>query len=297
LCAWSAESQLGNASFDATMMKSTSTHTTASTRPQLLLLVPRWIGNGLIHLWKHSGAITAMSLTLIYYALQPGSWKRTVRAEFIRQCYFSGVRAVQFIIAIAVLTGLGMVAQIIYWLSLAGQSDLVGSALAVLLVREFAPLLIILIVVGRSGTAIVAEVGNMQVNGRIYLLRTLGVDPLIYIFMPRALAISISTLALTVLFVVIALFTGFVTVNILGMFEMTLQVFIDRISAELGPGDYLAIAIKTMVGGLVTSLICCRAGLLMSRTDIEVARALPRSFSACVLAALAISAVVSIFLR
>jgi len=279
------------------MMKSTSTNTmTHSTRTPLLLIVPRWIGNGLIHLSKHSGAITAMSLTLIYYALQPSSWKRTVRAEFIRQCYFTGVRAVRFTIAMAVLTGFGMVAQIIYWLSLAGQSDLVGSALAILLVREFAPLLIILIVVGRSGTAIVAEVGNMQVNGRIYLLRTLGVDPLIYIFLPRAMALSISTLALTILFLVIALFTGYVTVNTLGMLEMTLGVFIDRLSAELGPGDYLAVAIKTMVGGLITSIICCRAGLATSRTDIEVAQAMPRSFAACVLTALALSAVVSIFL-
>jgi len=237
-----------------------------------------------------------MCLTLIFHALQPGNWKLTVRAEFVRQCYFTGVRATQFVIAMGVLTGLGLVAQILYWLSLAGQSDLAGQFLAVVLSREVAPVLIILIVVGRSVTAIVAELGNMRVHGRIYLLRTLGLDPLIYITLPRAVAISVSTLALTILFLVIALLTGYVAVNSLGMIELTLPGFMNRLSAGLGPTDYLAVSLKALLGGLIVSLICCRAGLSISRTDIEVAQTLPRIFVVCMLAALALSVVVSLFL-
>src|SRR5207344_3122458 len=76
-----------------------------------------------------------------------------------------------------VLVGFALASQAVYWLKVTGQTSLVGSVMVVLLVREFVPILVGLIVFGRSGTATLIELGEAHVGGWFRLLEMQGLDP------------------------------------------------------------------------------------------------------------------------
>ncbi|MFC1580801.1 MlaE family ABC transporter permease, partial [Thermodesulfobacteriota bacterium] len=131
---------------------------------------PAFIGGGVITALNHLRYWLSVSFAVLWQALRPLNWRRSVRREFIRQCYFTGARALGFVIILALLVGIGMVFEVLFWLDIAGQSDYVGRLIVLLLVREIAPILVALVVIGRSGAAIVAELGNMRISGQVRML-------------------------------------------------------------------------------------------------------------------------------
>ena len=80
-----------------------------------------------------------------------------MRDEFLRHCHEAGLSALPAVVVVGLLVGLGPVLQTLYWLGLFGQSGVVGQLLALVLVRELAPLIVGLLVVGRSVMVHVTE--------------------------------------------------------------------------------------------------------------------------------------------
>ena len=85
----------------------------------------------------------------------------------------------------------------------------VGRVLVLVLVRDLAPVLVGLIVLGRSGTVAMVELGALRQGGQLRRLDAMGIDPLIYFLMPRTLAITVATFTLTILFIAVALSVGY----------------------------------------------------------------------------------------
>ena len=143
--------------------------------------------------------LAALTWGVLSEAARPASWRRTVRGEFrrtLRQAVGGGLATTM---VTAVLAGLAMVAEALHWLGLAGQQQLAGPILVTVLVREITPLLIGLILLGRSGTVVVQEVGELQLGGQARALAGLGIDPFLLLVLPRATALAVATLALVAL--------------------------------------------------------------------------------------------------
>ncbi len=222
------------------------------------------------------------------------TWRRTVRDEFFRQCHQVGTRALPFITLTALIAGLGIVFETLYWLKMFGQSQFAGSLLVTVLVREIAPLLVALIVIGRSVSVIMIELGMMQAGGQIRMLDAQGIDPFIYLLVPRVMAVSVCMFSLTGVFTFITLAAGFVAGNALSATNLTVYDFVLEILSAMGPGDFATIPLTTLSIGFVTGLIGCTTGLSFSGVASDVHDLLPSGIMKSVIATLLISVVVTL---
>ena len=134
--------------------------------------------------------LAALTWGVLLEATRPRSWRRTVRAVFRRTLRQTTGGGLATALVMAVLTGLALVSQALYWLGLAGESELEGTVLVTILVQELTPLLIGIALLGRSGPVIVMEIGQLQAGGQIRALVAQGIDPLLLLVLPRACAFA-----------------------------------------------------------------------------------------------------------
>ena len=244
---------------------------------------------GLIQLSGIAVAVIRQSFRLL-------TWRRTVRAELSEQCLQVGLQALPFILITGSLVGFGLVYQAIYWLGLIGQTEFTAPVLVTVLVREVAPLFVALIVIGRSGSVIIVELGNMRIDGQIRMLDAQGIDPFLFLVIPRVAAISVCMFSLTVGFIVVALGSGFLTGNALGSMNMTLQQFITGILTEMGIAEFAMVPLKTVSIGFVVALIVCTTGLSVTVSRTQLLAAMPRGITKSALAALLLSVLMTLLL-
>ena len=237
-----------------------------------------------------------IAVAVLWQSCRPLTWRRTVRAELFEQCHQVGIRALPFILITGSLVGFGIVYQAIYWLGLFGQTEYIGPILVTVLVREVAPLFVALIVIGRSGSVILVELGNMQIDGQVRMLDAQGVDPFLFLIVPRVVAASVCMFSLTIAFITVALGSGFLAGNALGSMDFTLYDFVFRILSDMGPADFATIPLKTFTIGFVVSLIACTTGLSVSGSRSDLLAELPRYVTKSALTALLISILLTLLL-
>ena len=254
------------------------------------------IGQWTIHQLQRFIAFTSIAAAALWQSCRLLTWRRTVRSEFFHQCHQVGTRALSFIVLTALIAGLGIVFETLYWLKVFGQSEFAGSLLVVVLIREIGPLLVALIVIGRSVSVIMIELGIMQADGQIRMLDAQGIDPFIYLLVPRVMAVAVCMFSLTIVFTVMTLAAGFVAVNALSGTNLTVYDFIFEILSAMGPADFAAIPVTTLSIGFVTGLIGCTTGLSFSGVAHEVHDLLPSGIMKSVIATLSISLVVTLLL-
>ena len=239
---------------------------------------------------------TGIAVAVFRQSLRPLTWRRTVRAELFEQCHQVGIHALPFILITGSLVGFGIVYQAIYWLDLFGQTEYTAPILVTVLVREVAPLFVALIVIGRSGAVILVELGNMRIDGQVRMLDAQGIDPFLFLIVPRVVAVSASMFSLTIAFITVALVSGFLAGNALGSMDFTLYDFVFRILSDMGPADFATIPLKTFTIGFVVSLIACTIGLSVSGSRSDLLAELPRYVTKSALAALLISILLTLLL-
>ena len=235
-----------------------------------------------------------MIWTVLRLALKPGSWPRTVRDVFARQLLFTGVEALRFIGLVGVLVGISVVLQAQLWLGKFGQSALLGPILVAVVVREAGPLLASFIVIARSGTAIAAELASMRVNNEIRVLDAQGIEPLVYLVMPRVLGVAVSILCLGIVFVAVSLGSGYLCGVLLRVSPADPRMFTESVFGAIGRADFANLLAKTLIPGLLTGGICCLEGLSVMGSITEVPQAATRSVVRSIGALFVVSAVVSL---
>ncbi len=138
----------------------------------------------------------------------------------VRQIHFIGARSLFVILVTGAFTGMVLGLQGYYTLTRFGSEELLGSAVALGLVRELGPVLTALMVIGRAGSAICAEIGIMRSSEQIDSLECMAIDPYKFLVVPRVVAGVISLPLLTFIFDVVGIFGGYlVGVLLLGVNE------------------------------------------------------------------------------
>ncbi len=252
------------------------------------------IGEGAIRRWDHVRYTAAVTASALRLAARPASWTGPVRLLVAKQILFTGVDAVGLILFIGLLVGLSVVTQAQLWLTRFGQSEMLGPLLVAVLIRGAGPVLVNFIGIGRSGTAIVTELATMRVHGQVRMLDAQGVDPMIYLVMPRILGVAVSVLCLTVLFVVGSLGAGYLVGLLLGVGAGAPSLFLESVLRPIRLTDVFDFLAKSTVPGLLAGAICCIEGLSISGSATEVPQAATRAVVRSIAALLVVSAVVSV---
>ncbi len=248
-----------------------------------------WVDKG--RTWRH---YFAMLWSVARVAVQPRYWPRTTRNVFARQVLFTGVEAWKFIALIACMVGLSIVVQSQVWLTKLGQAEHLGPILVMVVVRELGPLLVNFIIIGRSGTAMAIEMGNMQIAGEVRALDAQGLDPFTYLVLPRVAGAAVSIFCLTIVFIVVAFFSGYLCGVLTGAQPGHPMRFVNSIFGALQQADVLNVLIKTLVCGAMTGVICCAEGLSVTTASTEVPQAATRAVVRSTATLFVISALVSL---
>jgi phospholipid/cholesterol/gamma-HCH transport system permease protein len=242
--------------------------------------------------WEEVRHAAAVIGTVLWLAVRPRTWG-VVRKAFARQVLAIGVEPVGFVCAVAVFVGISVVVQLTFWTGEAGQSQLVGPLLVAVVARELGPVLINLVVVVRSGSAMTTELGVLKINGGVGALETQGKDPLLHLVLPRVLGMAVSTFCLTVVFILVAFASGFLFAAWTGKGGRDLFLFADTVSRAVQPKDVFNILTKSILPALFAGVSCCIGGLgVESVTDIP--QATQRALTRCVAGLFVIAAVVSL---
>jgi phospholipid/cholesterol/gamma-HCH transport system permease protein len=266
---------------------------TFSAMPKLRRLLAS-IGRWTIGLWHGQVQFISDAVAVIWQSCRPTTWRHSIRTEFMRQCYQVGASALPFILFSGIFVGFGLLAQAIHWLRVFGSTALFGGFMSTVLVREIAPVLVGLILIGRSGSSLLVELGTMKTEGQVHMLDAQGIDPFLYLVVPRVLAFCVCMFSLTTVFVAVALLAGFALGTLLGLIQFTFFDFINRAIGSMGLQTYVLFALKTVTIGFAVALISCKTALSLSGVSARVQDIMPRGFTKSALATLIISIALTI---
>ena len=237
----------------------------SSEHGSVLLLPAAAAGRFCRRLFRYLAVLSALfHLALRNTLLPPYNGWSAVRRITVMQIYFTGVQALPLFLFLALLLGLSI-------------STLPGSAteLQVLLLNtvlmEGVPIITAFVILGRSGTAVTVELGNMTVLGEIRQLRRMGIDPVRHVVFPRLAGVTLSTLVLSGLFV---LSVAGVTVLLSGRPFLTFAQDLVKgwSAAEVG-----ALVLKSAVFGWIIAMVSCYQGLNLVPETTEVPKAVIRT--------------------
>ena len=168
-------------------------------------------------------------------------------------------RAAPIILLINFLVGCIVAQQGLFQLSRFGAATFVVDLIGILVLRELAVLLTSIMVAGRSGSAITAEVGSMKMREEIDALRVMGLDPVDVLILPRILALIISLPLLTFLADMAAIFGGLLVTW--GYGGLSPEIFMARLQATISLNTFLVGMIKAPFMALVIGMIAAMEGL------------------------------------
>jgi len=152
-----------------------------------------------------------------------------------------------------------------------------GGIVGYSIVREFAPVMMSILIAGRIGSAMAGEIGSMQVFDEIAALRTLNINPIEYLVLPRLVAITLG-LPMLVLFAVLAGWLGGAMVSSLNQrIHVGPQAFFEDLREVVKLGDLLRGLFKTFVFAVCIGTICCHQGLVTTGGPRGIGRAATRA--------------------
>ena len=189
-------------------------------------------------------------------------------ADLFQQMDVIGVGSLGIVLLTGFFTGMVLALQLSVQLQQLGQTALVGKLITASMVRELGPVLAGLMVAGRVGSGIAAQLGSMRVTEQIDALNTLGTDPIKKLVTPRVLASLIMLPVLTI----INDFVGILGGMIIGKFFLGLpvslywrtvfeQMLTGGFTLRYIPNDFVQGLIKPFVFGGIISLVACYHGL------------------------------------
>jgi phospholipid/cholesterol/gamma-HCH transport system permease protein len=176
----------------------------------------------------------------------------------IQQVYFIGARSAMIVTFVGLFTGMVMGLQLFHTLVKFGSAGVLGTAVALTLVRELGPVLTAIMITARAGSSMAAEIGIQRISEQIDALETMRIDPLRYLVSPRIAASIISFPLLTAFFDLIGILGGFITgVMLMGLNAGTYFHHV-RVGVEME--DITEGFVKAVVFAVLVSMVCCFQG-------------------------------------
>ena len=211
----------------------------------------------------------------------------------LRQVYFTGVQALRVVAVISLALGTVIIVQIGTQLSfLGGGIEFIVPILVLILFRELGPLLTAIIVIGRSGTAIATELGNIVIAHELEAIEVMGINPVYFIVTPRIIGVTVAVISLTIIFIAVGLLGGFWVSKLI--LPITFDAFLRELEVALSAADLLAGFLKSLIFGVLIALTCTYYGLTVRYSSIEVPQAATRGVVSAMLFCFATNALLTV---
>jgi phospholipid/cholesterol/gamma-HCH transport system permease protein len=191
--------------------------------------------------------------------------------QLVQRVHFIGFRSLSVIILTGAFTGMVLGLQVFLTLSRFGSEAFLGPAVALSLIRELGPVLSALMVTGRAGSALTAEIGIMRITEQIDALTVMALNPMRYLIVPIIVAGVITFPLMAAIFDVVGIFGGYlVGVRLLGLSEGTyfgeMRTFVDI--TDIWVGFW-----KSLAFGAVVTWVCTYKGFYTGHGAEGVSRA------------------------
>ena len=235
--------------------------------------------------------IGAMIRSAMHY---PVTTRPLALRVILNQIRFTAVQALPLLTTIAFVIGVTVIVQAHAQAARFGFSEALGKILTTVVVRELGPLLTAIIVIGRSGSAIAAELATNGVLGETEAMESMGVDPHQYLVVPRVVGAAISVTLLAVLFDAVTLTSGALFTWMLG--EVSIVEYVASLRLALVPLDLWLTLAKGSIFGIGIATLCSYEGLLGGRLPTDIPQCVTRGVVSSMVFVFMVSSIFSLIL-
>jgi phospholipid/cholesterol/gamma-HCH transport system permease protein len=222
--------------------------------------------------WLKKTALEVQEYVLLCLAAFRGVFTRPFyRYDFIEQLDAIGIQSLTVVLLTGFFTGAVLALQSGLTLDQFGARPVVGRLVSASMIKELGPVLTGLMLTGRVGSGIAAELGSMVVTDQINALRALGTDPIRKLVVPRMLAGTLMAPVLTVVSDFVGIVGGWIVARF--QLQVTTGVYWSSIQDALYMQDVWMGLIKPFVLGFVIVTVACHVGLRTSGGTQGVGRA------------------------
>ncbi|MGA2517629.1 MAG: MlaE family lipid ABC transporter permease subunit [Thermodesulfobacteriota bacterium] len=203
---------------------------------------------------RRTGRLGLFFVTTFFFAVTPP----LKFSQLLKQIQFIGFQSALVIFLTGAFTGMVLGLQGFYTLNRFGSAALLGPMVALSLIKELGPVLSALMVTGRAGSAMTAEIGIMRITEQIDAIKLMGLNPFRYLVVPKFLAGIFALPLLTAIFNVVGIFGGYVIgVKLLGIGEGT---YFGEMSNHVTVQDIVQGIYKSLSFGALIPWVCCYKG-------------------------------------
>jgi len=211
----------------------------------------------------------------------PSGARRLAARTVVQQVRFTALHALPLVATIALLVGGTVILQAYAQAVRFGVADMPARILVAVVVRELGPLITAFVVLGRSGTAVAAELASNGVLGETEALEAFGINPMQHFTLPRLIGMSLSAVILTIYFDVTAFASGIAAAWLLA--DVPMIATLEALRLVLSPADVGMTVAKAALFGAGIGTICSYHGL---RVQPQRPTDLPRAVTAAVVSSL-----------
>jgi phospholipid/cholesterol/gamma-HCH transport system permease protein len=178
--------------------------------------------------------------------------------QLLKQIHFIGFQSSLVILLTGAFSGMVLGLQGYNTLNRFGSEGFLGPMVGLSLITELGPVLTALMVTGRAGSAMTAEIGIMRITEQIDALSLMGLNPFRYLIVPKLLAAIITVPLLTAIFDVIGIFGGYlIGVKLLGVGK---GIYFGEMASHVDMSDIMAGVYKSLSFGALIAWVCCYKG-------------------------------------
>lgn len=214
------------------------------------------LGRKLLNTSQALGEMLALLVETLFY------FKNAVRnrSAIVQQLYDIGIGTLPISALMSLFIGMVLALQTGSQLALFGTQEAIGAIVGLSMAKELGPVMTSLLVAGRVGSAMSAEVGAMQVYEEIDAMRTLEINPVRYLAMPRLIACLFAVPVLTVFSLVIGVTGGAIVSDVNPVINVPMTVYYDVLTRSVEMSDILNGLVKSMVFGGIVAIVGCYVG-------------------------------------
>jgi phospholipid/cholesterol/gamma-HCH transport system permease protein len=195
---------------------------------------------------------------------------------------FIGAGSTFIVALVGLFTGMAFTVSVIVGFRQFSAEGMVGGVVALALTRELAPVLAGVVVTARAGSTMASELGNMRVTEQIDAITTMGVSPVQYLVVPRVVATTLMLPLLSICFGVAGMGGAYLVAVVWQ--DIDPGVFFDKIKTFVQMSDLRMLGVKSLVFGLIVSVVCCKKGFFASGGARGVGEATAKAVVASIVA-------------
>ena len=200
-------------------------------------------------------------------------------SQTFRRIDFIGARSLLLIVFTGAFAGMVVALQGHIALRRFGGEELLGPGVGLILIRELGPVLSALMVTGRAGSALTAELGIMRITEQIDALEVMAISPVKYLVSPIVLAALITFPLLNAVFIVVGIYGGYlVGVKLLGV---SAGAYFTQMASAVNSEDIWMSIYKAISFGVIVSWVCCYKGFFADRGAEGVSKATTQAVVMC----------------